>query len=166
MFPFLTTHVTLISHWAGRKIRMYLVYCASHQFKLCFSLTSWDIRHLLLSNCVLFFCFFCLFVFFFASKVLIVLVFCFLFLIVLAICLVPMPFYWWILKGNASFLRVHNHVSPSEKNSPLYYRLSLFFIITYNCPVPHLNNKNSKNGWHCPLKRFKCLKCICTKYCW
>lgn len=57
MFFFLTTRVTLISHWTGRRIRMYLVYCASRQFKLCISLT-WDIRHLLLSKCLFFFFFF------------------------------------------------------------------------------------------------------------
>lgn len=132
---------------------MYLVYCASRQFKLCFSLT-WDIRHLLLSKCLFFF-----------YKGLIVLVFCFFLHCIGNLC-GSNAFLLVNIKGKCQlFLGVHNHISPCEKNSPLSHRLLVFFIIAYNCPVPHSDNKNFKKCWHCPLKRFKCLKCISTKYC-
>lgn len=161
MFLLLTTRVTLISHWTGRRIRMYLVYCASHQFKLCFSLILWDISHLLSSKILSF-----LFFFFLKTLNCFGVLFC-CFLHCIGNLFGSNAFLLVNIKGKCQlFLRVHNHVSPCEKSSHLHPRLLIIFITTY-CPVPHSNNKNFKKWLALPFKkRFKCLKCICTKYCW
>lgn len=115
-------------YWLNRKEN---AECLDFFMWAAFSFTKWDIRHLLISIisiCRLFFCF-CFFFWFLKSWIVFGNFFFFFLDIVLKICCVPMPFYRWILKGNANLLKIQNEVGLYDKNAPLFFKIKLLIYI-------------------------------------
>lgn len=107
------------------------------------------------------------FVFWFLKSWIVLVIFFFFLDIVLKICCVPMPFYWWTLKGNANLLKIQHEVGRYEKcttflenkTSNLYqtdiltvFRTSLRSLNTSDLLSDWIN-LNFWNGWRCPLKK-------------